>query len=329
MQVVAVIVTYSNRFHLLEQVVKAVFREGVSEVWVVDNGCPKEIKLQIDELKNKTSDLRVFTNQENLGTAGAYSLVLDYGFKRQEDFFFWFLDDDNLPCAGSLFALQEAYKYLSVRITNPVLYSYRGNQWKDDLAAVTKGEIKGPLINGYCGFDIFRYLKSKFSKNSLELIPKDINYPIVGVKYGPYGGLFSRVDNLRRIGLPNNEFFVYVDDHEYTLRLYRSGIPQFLVYSSQIEDLDMSFKDGEDIFSPSISLFKLYYSFRNTAFFYQQIKKSNLIYFINKISFHLIICYWSMFKFLQKPAFIYKRIKFLFNAVRLGENGIFKEFSKH
>ena len=96
MQVVAVIVTYSNRFHLLEQVVKAVFREGVSEVWVVDNGCPKEIKLQIDELKNKTSDLIVFTNQENLGTAGAYSLVLDYGFKRQEDFFFWFLDDDNL-----------------------------------------------------------------------------------------------------------------------------------------------------------------------------------------------------------------------------------------
>lgn len=328
MRIVAVIVTYNNRFHLLKQVVEAAFREGVSEVWVVDNGCPEEVKYQISQLKNTTQDLRVFTNHENLGTAGAYSLVLDYGFKRQEDFFFWFLDDDNLPSKGSLLALQQAYAHLSVGISNPVLYSYRGHHWKDDLMAVTQGDIKGPLINGYCGFDIFSYLKNKFSKNSLKDTQEGIQYPIISVKYGPYGGLFSRIDNLRSIGFPNKDFFVYVDDHEYTLRLFKSGIPQFLVYSSQIKDLDMSYSEGEDVFSPNISLFKLYYSFRNTSFFYHQIRTNNSIYYINKISFHLIICYWSTFKFLKNPSFIYKRIKFLFNAVRLGEHGVFKEFSK-
>jgi GT2 family glycosyltransferase len=154
----------------------------------------------------------------------------------------------------------------------------------------------------------------------------EIKFPIIKVNYGPYGGLFSHISNLKKIGLPKKEFFVYADDHEYTIRFSQVGVSQFLIYSSQIEDLDMSFKEGEDIFSPNISLIKLYYSFRNTTFFYSQLKTKNFKYQLNRISFYLIICYWAFFKFLRSPIFIYVRLKFLFSAVNLGEKGVFKSY---
>ncbi|MBN7812882.1 glycosyltransferase [Algoriphagus sp. H41] len=320
---IAVIVTYGDRFVFLEQVVRAAVKEGVSQVWIVDNASVAESKRQISSLTSELGNVTVFTNESNLGTAGAYSLVLDHAFRLQDEFCLWFLDDDNCPRSGCLGALHSAYSLLSEDFARPVLYCYRGNHWRDDLLAVSTGLIKGPVANGFCGFDIVSYLGGKLGGKRATPDENDIQFPVIKVKYGPYGGLFTHVDNLREIGLPKKEFFVYADDHEYTIRFSKLGIKQFLVYSSQIEDLDMSFKEGEDIFSPNISLFKLFYSFRNTAYFYNSIKTNSYKYHLNRISFFLIICYWGFFKFLKKPAFIYGRIKFLFSAVRLGEKGVF------
>jgi GT2 family glycosyltransferase len=327
MKIIAVIVTYGNRFVFLDQVVQASFNEGVSEIWIFDNGSSNESKVKIKSLKKKHSNLRLFTNDNNVGTAGAYSIILDFAFKLENDFFFWFLDDDNLPTQGSLNALKEAYALLSRSFEEPVLYCYRGKHWKDDFSAVSKGTIKGPRINSFCGFDIFSYLGNKFSTKFDSYIDDEVKFPIIKVSYGPYGGLFSHISNFKKIGLPKKEFFVYADDHEYTIRFSQVGVSQFLIYFSQIEDLDMSFKEGEDNFSPDISLIKLYYSFRNTTFFYNQLKTKNFKYQVNRISFYLIICYWAFFKFLKSPRFIYSRLKFLFSAVNLGEKGVFKSYS--
>jgi GT2 family glycosyltransferase len=326
MKIIAVIVTYGNRFVFLDQVVQASINEGVSEIWIFDNGSSSESKEKIDSLKNKYKDLKLFTNENNIGTAGAYSIILELAFKLENDFFFWFLDDDNLPTRGSLKALKEAYVLLSRSFEDPVLYSYRGSQWKEDFLAVSRGTIKSPRINAFCGFDILSYLGNKFSREHSSVAYDEIKFPIIKVNYGPYGGLFSHISNLKKIGLPKKEFFVYADDHEYTIRFSQVGVSQFLIYSSQIEDLDMSFKEGEDIFSPNISLIKLYYSFRNTTFFYSQLKTKNFKYQLNRISFYLIICYWAFFKFLRSPIFIYVRLKFLFSAVNLGEKGVFKSY---
>ncbi|GAB3218734.1 glycosyltransferase [Algoriphagus aestuariicola] len=320
---IAVIVTYGDRFVFLEQVVRAAVKEGVSQVWIVDNASAVESRKQISSLRSELGNVTVFTNEANLGTAGAYSLVLDYAFRLREEIYLWFLDDDNCPRSGCLRALHSAHSLLSEDFARPVLYCYRGNCWRDDLLAVSAGLIKAPVANGFCGFDIASYLGGKLGRKAASPDKSDVRFPIIKVQYGPYGGLFSHVDNLREIGLPKKEFFVYADDHEYTIRFSKLGIKQFLIYSSQIEDLDMSFKDGEDIFSQNVSLFKLFYSFRNTAYFYNSIKTNSYRYRLNRISFFLIICYWGFFKFLKKPAFIYNRIKFLFSAVRLGEKGVF------
>ena len=327
MKTIAVIVTYGDRFIFLDQVIQASINEGVSGIWIFDNGSTIESKEKIDSLEKEYENLRLFTNENNIGTAGAYSFMLDLAFKLEDDFFFWFLDDDNLPTQGSLKALKEAYVLLSRSFEGPVLYSYRGSQWKDDFLAVSKGAIKSPKINAYCGFDILSYLGYKFSREDKSMGDEEIKFPIIKVNYGPYGGLFSHISNFKKIGLPKKEFFVYADDHEYTIRFSQTNVRQFLIYSSQIRDLDMTIKEGEDIFSPNISLIKLYYSFRNTTFFYSQLKTKNFKYQLNRISFYLIICYWAFFKFIKSPTFIYTRLKFLFSAVYLGEKGIFRSYS--
>ena len=327
MKTIAVIVTYGDRFIFLDQVIQASINEGVSGIWIFDNGSTIESKEKIDSLEKEYENLRLFTNENNIGTAGAYSFMLDLAFKLEDDFFFWFLDDDNLPTQGSLKALKEAYVLLSRSFEGPVLYSYRGSQWKDDFLAVSKGAIKSPKINAYCGFDILSYLGYKFSREDKSMGDEEIKFPIIKVNYGPYGGLFSHISNFKKIGLPKKEFFVYADDHEYTIRFSQTNVRQFLIYSSQIRDLDMTIKEGEDIFSPNISLIKLYYSFRNTTFFYSQLKTKNFKYQLNRISFYLIICYWAFFKFIKSPTFIYTRLKFLFSAVYLGEKGVFRSYS--
>ncbi|WP_075352124.1 glycosyltransferase [Algoriphagus marinus] len=328
MEVIVVIVTYGSRFHFLEQVVQASILEGASKVWIFDNGSSAESKQGMNSLSEKYSICRLFTNEENIGTAGAYARILDEAIKLENDFYFWFLDDDNLPTNGSLLALKEAYALLSRRMEKPVLYSYRGKHWKDDALAVTHGVIKGPRVNSFCGFDILSYLGNKFSKKPNLETENEVKFPVIKTEYGPYGGLFSHVSNFKKIGLPKKEFFVYADDHEYTIRFSQVGVTQFLIYTSQIEDLDMSYKEGEDIFSPNISLVKLYYSFRNTTFFYKQIKTNKLKYKLNHLSLFFILIYWGSFKFFKNPSFIYTRLKFLFSAINLGEKGEFSNYSQ-
>jgi GT2 family glycosyltransferase len=327
MRIITIIVTYGDRFKFLEKVVSAVSNEGVSEIWLVDNASEEVSKKNISSLPFTFSNLKLFRNETNKGTAGAYSDILKVAFAKELNSFFWFLDDDNLPEQGSLKALCDAYSLLAIADSKLVLYSYRGNHWKDDFLAVSQGVIKGPKRDAFCGFDFFSYFKNKFLHKKIVQLNKEIYYPIVKVEYGPYGGLFSHIDNLKKIGLPKSEMFVYADDHEFTLRFSVFGIRQFLIYHSQIQDIDMSFNEGEGIFSTSISQAKLFYSFRNTTYFYKTIRKNNLKYSFNRVAFFLIISYWSFFKFLKSPKFISERVQFLFRAVRLGEKGIFELYS--
>ena len=50
MKTIVVIVTYSNRFHLLKQVINAALGEGSNKVIVVDNNSHTESKKQLIDL---------------------------------------------------------------------------------------------------------------------------------------------------------------------------------------------------------------------------------------------------------------------------------------
>jgi GT2 family glycosyltransferase len=319
MEVTVVIVTYADRFNLLNQVVKRVIEEGVSEIWVVDNNSLSNSRGQLEILEKSDSRLKVFYNSENVGSSGAYHQILEFAYKTLEERSFWFLDDDNLPQKGALNALIKAESDLTIGGKSPVLYSYRGDSWPDDRKAVREGFIKGPIINSFCGFDLMNFLKFRFSKN-LDLI--SIKYTVIEVKWGPYGGLFTRIKNLRQIGLPDKEFFLYADDQEFTLRFTSVGILQYLIYESQIQDLDQSIGSDGGYFNGSTSAMKLFYGLRNTTYLSKKISNNSVAYNFNKVVFKLLLSINAAKNYFKNPKLVKERKGLFKRALQEGEKGI-------
>lgn len=322
MHIIVIIVTYGDRFHLLNQVIEGVIEEQVSEIWVVDNGSLTSSSEQLQALAKKLGNLSIFHNDENIGTAGAYGEILKYAYQHHSDAFFWFLDDDNLPKPGSLDVLRQQYLALNANEETPVLYSYRGSSWKDDVLAVTEGLIKGPIPNSYCGFDFWSAVKAKLKKSNRFLAGKNVNYPLVKVTCGPYGGLFTHVTNLIKVGLPKKEMFVYADDHEFTLRFSNYQIPQYLVYHSQLIDLEMSIVEGGGYFSEKTSSMKLFYSLRNTIYLSKTLATNQGVYNFNRLMFFLIIFMDVLKNVFKRPQLVIQRLKLIRESISAGERGL-------
>ena len=98
MQITAVIVTYADRFNLLKQVISACFKNGVSNIVVVDNNSHKNSKNQLKALLEKNKDkITVVWNTTNLGSAKAYKQGLQEVKSKDNYDYIWLLDDDNKP----------------------------------------------------------------------------------------------------------------------------------------------------------------------------------------------------------------------------------------
>lgn len=322
MKVTAISVTYGNRFYLVDQIIDSLVQEKVDEIWIVDNDSHPFSKEKLLAKARQIPFLKLFSFSENLGSAGAYFEALNHAFSFSEDQFFWFLDDDNLPLPGALNSLLVAFEELKGTGEIPVLYSYRGLNWEEDRRAVNEGYIKGPKLNSFCGF-AWRDLFNRKKKDGTDgLIRKEIKHPIVLVQWGPYGGLFTTLYNLKKIGLPKKEMVVYADDQEYTYRFHLNGITQFLIYSSQIQDIDQSIGEGGGYFNETTSLFKLFYGLRNTTYLSKKMVTKPMLYFANKFVFLLILCVLGAKAFPKSPKLVLNRMCWFLKAFKNGEKGI-------
>ncbi len=317
--ITAIVVTYSQRSEYVKKVLKAAFDEGIAEVVLVDNFSHRESQLYYDELVKIDHRIHLIRNDKNLGSAGGFKAGIAFLLSNLSPEYIWFLDDDNVPQTGSLSTLIYARKILlseNNEKKDVVLYSYRGDTRIYDIKAVTIGYIKSYKDDNFMGFRIQDFFKSLISKNYNQSF---VNYPIVRVFHGPYGGAFFSFNVLKNIGLPDESFFVYADDHEFTYRINNLDIDQFLIYNSQLLDIDKSFYDN-GIFSVSNSEFKIYYHFRNHVYLNQFHKKSSFKYYFNKYAYIVIILF-KAFKFsfynFKKSVEIIKIIK---KAIKDGEN---------
>jgi len=112
-RVCSVIVTYADRFHLLEQVINACYKEGVDKIIVVDNASEQNSRDKLKEYESKNRDiLKVVYLDENIGPAGGYKRGLQEAYKCDECEFIWLLDDDNMPQKDSLKVLKEFWDNL-------------------------------------------------------------------------------------------------------------------------------------------------------------------------------------------------------------------------
>ena len=283
---VVVTVTYGNRWHLLHQTLTAVFNEGIRSAIVVDNGSQDSIiENAIKEFGGK---VHVVTLPTNTGSANGYKIGVEEALKTDANYF-WLLDDDNKPLHGSLNNLLLANQFLGLN-EQCALLSLRRDRL-EYVSAAKSGRAGFFINNSFMGF----HFKDAFLKIADQLLgqktPSDsFRFPLVSIDYAPYGGFFFHRNWVNIIGLPDENYFLYGDDHEYTSRIISHGGSIYLCSNSEVLDLETSWhlqrQKLPSFFSTSGSDDKVFYSIRNRVYFEKERLISNhFIYSINKIFF--------------------------------------------
>jgi len=250
-KVCVVTVTYGDRFYLLKQVIDASFNEGVSKIIVVDNGLSKNSRDQLKDYERKFGNkLKVIYLNENAGSAGGYKIGLEEAYRCEDCEFIWLLDDDNKPMDDLLKILLDFWSSLEIENKQEkiALLSYRFKKEQLTKEAIIRNQPKLVLglKNSFLGFHIkelhkkiYRYLKRGFKPiNDRVEQEDDKKYGIVPV--APYGGLFIHKNILNKIGYPNEDFYLYADDHEWSYRITKNGGKIYLILDSKIDDLELS-----------------------------------------------------------------------------------------
>ncbi len=306
-------VTYGNRFDLVKQVIDNTLSEGVDCVYVVDNHSSNASRQALQNYEKKLQEkLRVVYLKDNLGSSGGYKAGLEAIMQNPPDWV-WFLDDDNVPLPGALKNLLLSAEYLKNFPKPFALLSYR-----EQFSYV----LKNYLIEG-CDFSYKHnaFVQSKPWRNFLRTIfhkqEREIKFPLSKIDMAPYGGVFIPLPILQKIGYPDERFFVYVDDLEYTYRITATGGAIFLCSESKIQDVDSSYNQSSSTFQyfqKEQDINKLYYYIRNCTYFYRKLKTNSLAYLFNAITWFIL----TVFRGLRSPRTFFSRMSIILKAIQDG-----------
>ena len=319
-KIFVVIVTYSNRFHLLKQSIDAALKEGVYKIIVVDNyshpDSREKLKAYEQSLPNK---LNVITLDENTGSSGGFKRGIEAVCKDPECDFVWLLDDDNVVQEEALSSLLNIYNAQQSENHLIALSSYRVDT-TTGRDIVQKGIIRRYKANNFGGFNFIATVKRKLSGLFSAKNPVLKRSPVTSIELAAYGGLFLPRKTIELIGLPNEDYFVYVDDQDYSYRIVKNGGKLWYCASSMIKDVD----EAEDntinaylYFRQSTSEMKMYYTIRNQVYFGKQFKTNNLMYFGNMWAKLLILGLFS----LSNIKLMKRRLRLIMRAIRDGHLG--------
>lgn len=291
MQITAVIVTYADRFNLLNQVIDACFKNGVSNIIVVDNDSHKNSKNQLEaKLEIYKDKIKVIWNVSNLGSAKAYKQGLLEAKNKNNYDYIWLLDDDNKPKENSLEILKKYWLNKPKEVAALLSFRPDRGQYKQAVLENNPNLVLG-MKNSFSGF----HLKQKITKLFFKKRKID-NDKIDGeIAYAPYGGMFFHKSMIDEIGYPNEDFFLYSDDHDWSYRITTANKKIYLVLNSIIEDIDTSWGliDKKSTTFTKIKKappLRVYYNVRNRMLFEKKYLISNrVVYNINKFTFTFIL----------------------------------------
>ena len=245
---IAVIVTY-KRLKLFSDLIESISNQDhqFDYVYVVDNESSEITKNLVCSFGEKY----IYLNpNQNLGCAGGFNFGLNFLLDKHDDANIVFLDDDVIL----------RNNFLSIIIKNELLND--GN-----CIIPSKEYIDGSLF-------IWSPKLSKnklFVKENIESFDSGLlDYPLK-VENITFEGCIIKLNLIRKIGLPNKDFFIDGDDFEYGLRINNITsiykIPDILIERQiKIESVEKSlnfiFFKFKSIRSKQTT-FRLYYEIRN------------------------------------------------------------------
>lgn len=318
-----VIVTYGDRWSLLSNVLKRIINQKfIKEILLIDNASKYDLETKINQAFNINNKISVITFEENKGSAYGVKYGIQAIIKKGNCDLIWLLDDDNYPEEGSLDILLQHYNEL-IREYEPnefALVSLR-NDRQEYINTAVNGTSKGsfPVSNSFIGVHFKKIFFHLFKRTERKLVTqkfKEFNKERIEIPVAPYGGLLFHKSLINKIGLPNEQYFLYSDDHEFIHRLVKKGGRIYLIPRSIVRDLESSWNNKEKkhmfySFLNEESNFRVYYTIRNRVNFEtNNLTNNHLLYKINKFLFITILFIFSLkYKKRERFMLILKAIK--------------------
>ena len=214
-KVCAVLVTY-NRLECLKKVLAALNSQTkeISKIFIFDNNSTDgtsqylrnhgfKILSSSDEVKNNISSNRMlsFHSGKNLGGSGGFANAIKMASQFNCDYM-WIMDDDVLPENNCLELLLEKMHDLNVKVAIP---SRNDSNYNDSV-------VKALDYKNFLKYT--PYSRKEFYSKPLT---KDYYYVVDMAFEGP----LIDMDTVRKVGIPDDGFFLEYDDSDYAQRLQK------------------------------------------------------------------------------------------------------------
>lgn len=286
---------------------------------VVNNG--SDLNLQPDLANEVRLPVRFVHSETNRGSAWAFGQGIDLAIKQGADMLL-LLDDDNFIEGNSINNLLNAWQELKSHHFGLLgVMSVRDDRtYLKNVANGSPVDLNFPGRNEFLGFSLKKLLANFLKKevlNSGEI--KDL----IAIPYAPYGGFLTSANVIKHIGLPDERFFVYADDFEFTYRITAKGGAIYLATNCGIKDLTHSWNHTTSrtylrhkFLYPVNDL--TYMSIRNTIYFQKTYLTSNWkVFSLNRYIFTLYLFILAIFTFRFQQFGRFQR------AVKEGLKGVF------
>jgi len=279
-RICTVVVTY-NRYDLLKECLDSLLNQTCkNDILLIDNastdGTDKKI-VEDDYLKNKQIIYKRL--EKNSGGAGGFHYGVKYALENDYDYV-WLMDDDAEPELNALELLMNNLEDTKYSAYAPqTLIGTR-----DDNVLSTFG---------HRGVFDYRNCLPAFQK-SIEL--KEYKKDLMEIEMASFVGIFIPISSVKKIGLPEERFFIHHDDTEYSLRLVTLGkilmVNKSIIYHKEkrqeekIERQFLGFKKNRIKFE---RLWLKYFGLRNSIFIALKYGKGYKRYFLTmKLYFDLV-----------------------------------------
>lgn len=245
MNSVAILVVTYNRKDMLVENINAILNQSYREFdyYVIDNASTDGTE---DYIKNRIESderLHYIKLKKNYGGAGGFSFGMNYALCRHYEYS-WIMDDDAIPEKDALQILvdkaaelgKEKFSFLASNVL-----------WKD----------RTPCLMNVCS-------PSKMDRGKESLVKSGL----MSIDYASFVGCFVNNEVAEKVGLPIPEFFIYMDDIEYTLRLKAQKPAYYVDTSVIIHKMPINSNAGIETATDE-KMFRFSYAYRNRVYCYR------------------------------------------------------------
>lgn len=319
MQVGVAIVTYGDESHFegIQASITALNRvPQVNKVLVIQNGVGYDLQSKLDALAF-TKHIELIVNQKNSGSAGGFSQALKYLSDDSQIDHVLLLDDDTRLMEDAITNIEKFER--KIKNSDKHIWSlFREKRYGRENFEKNWDYNVNYFKNRFVSVSLAQYFAKKQMMTTRAL-------PFLSnLLYAPYAGMLISQEVLKVIGFPDTNYYLYVDDIDYSLNLKINGYKIYQIKDAALDDLSVSWNSNakhmvSSYFQANVNSGRYLYDVRNRVYL---IRKRHLItnwyiYLLNRWLYKLIV----FLVFMPKNKFGLSRYRQLLKALKDGEDG--------